>query len=131
MPRGKAHSPEVKAAVVAALLAGQGVTEVASQYHLDNSVVSRWKSNLGPEMQEVATKKRNEIDELLTNYLRETLVTLQVQQLHFRDKDWLAKQDASDLAILHGVSTDKAIRLLEAAERVSSEDVATPPGAAD
>lgn len=121
----------MKAAVVAALLAGQGVEEVAGQYHLAKQTVSDWKSGLGAEIGQVQTKKRNEIDELLTNYLRETLVTLQVQQLHFRDKDWLAKQDASDLAILHGVSTDKAIRLLEAAERVSAEDVATPPGASE
>lgn len=132
MPRGKAHSPEVKAAVMAALLAGQGVDEVAGQYNLPKATVSRWGSSIGPEMEQVGTKKRETIDQLLTDYLRETLVTLQVQQQHFRDLDWLSRQDASDLAILHGVSTDKAIRLLEAAERVNGpEDVGTPGGAPD
>ncbi len=32
----------------------------------------------------------------------------------FRDEDWLYKQDASELTVLHGVVSDKTIRLLEA-----------------
>ena len=56
--RGKKHSPEVKAAVMAALLTGQGVAAVASQYKLDKSVVSRWRAQINSdELQQVATKK--------------------------------------------------------------------------
>jgi hypothetical protein len=55
-----------------------------------------------------------DLDALLTNLLRENLLTLAAQQEFFRNEDWLRKQSAADLAILHGVSTDKALRLLEA-----------------
>jgi transposase-like protein len=131
MARGKAHSEETKAAVLAALLTGQGVNEVARQYELDSSVVSRWKKQLPAEqLQQVATEKRDEFGDLLAGYLRTNLVTLQVQSEFFRNEEWLKKQPASDLAVLHGVVTDKTIRLLEAAERAA--DVLQPePGAAD
>ena len=47
-------------------------------------------------------------------YLRELLVTTRAQLKVFRDESWLAKQAASEAAVLHGVLTDKAIRLREA-----------------
>lgn len=121
MARGKAHSDETKAAVMAALLAGQGVTEVATKYSLDPSVVSRWRKLIPTvQLQEVATKKEDEFGDLLAGYLRETIITLSAQARHFRDADWLKDQDAGALAVLHGVQTDKAIRLLEAAERANN-----------
>jgi transposase-like protein len=116
------HSPEKKAAVMAALLAGQGVDATARQYKISKATVSRWKSELGNErMEQIETKKRETMDELLLDYLRETLTTLQVQAIHFRDQDWLAEQSASELAVLHGVQTDKAIRLLEALESAGGD----------
>lgn len=128
--RGKAHSEETKAAVMAALLQGQGVNEVAEKYQVPKACVSRWKQEIGPQLEQLGTEKRDEFGDLLASYLRTNLVTLQVQSEFFRDPDWLKKQPASDLAVLHGVVTDKTIRLLEAAERAA--DVLQPePGAAD
>lgn len=112
MARGKAHSPELRAQVLAALMAGQGVSEVAKQYGLDKGLVSRWRS-----LQPVATKTDPDLEDLIGEYLRETLITLAVQQRHFRDPEWLAQQSASELGVLHGISVDKAIRILGAAER--------------
>ena len=114
---------------MAALLAGQGVDEVAAQYKLPKATVSRWKASIPGEMEQVGTKKRERIDDLLLNYLEETLTTLSVQQQHFRDKAWLTTQSAQELAVLHGVSTDKAIRLLEAAEAASDGDDGEPVAA--
>src|SRR5688500_14626915 len=113
--RGKSHDPELKAAVLAALLTGQGVNEVARQYSLDPSIVSRWRKTLpADQLQQLATEKRDEIGDLLVCYLRENLTTLQVQVRHFRNEVWLQDQSASELAVLHGVLTDKSVRLLEA-----------------
>jgi transposase-like protein len=121
--RGKETSPEVRAAVTAALLAGQGVCEVATQFNLDKSIVSRIRAALGSDqLQRLATKKQIDFGELLAGYLEETIITLQAQAKFFRDETWLSKQPASDLAILHGVAADKAIRLLEAIERANSVD---------
>lgn len=118
--RGRATDPAKKAQVIAALLLGQSVTEVAKQYGLDTGLVSRIKATMPTEvLQEVAAKKEFDFGTQIAHYLQENLKTLAVQAEHFRDLSWLAKQDAADLAVLHGVTTDKAIRLLEAAERAA------------
>ena len=49
-------------------------------------------------------------------YLKGSLHTLQEQARFFADAEWLRKQDAADVAVLHGVLTDKVVRLLEALE---------------
>jgi transposase-like protein len=49
--------------------------------------------------------------------------------IHTRDKEWLGVQSAGELAILHGVLTDKAIRLLGALrtdDSIRLPDAATP-----
>ncbi len=116
MPRGKKHSPEVRAAVTAALLTGQGVNEVASQYKLDKSVVSRWRAPINSdELQQVADEKREEFAELLAVSLRETIRTLTIQVQFFRSEKWLKDQSAAELATLFGVITDTVVRILEAA----------------
>ena len=46
MARGQ-YSDEVKAAVMAALLAGQGVNEVAAAYSVPTATVRSWKSRAG------------------------------------------------------------------------------------
>lgn len=115
--RGKAHSDETKAAVMASLMAGGSITEVAKEHNLDVSLVSRWRKQLpDDQLQEVATKKERDFGSLLADYLEETLVTLSAQQRHFRDKTWLSNQSAAELGVLHGIAADKAIRLFEAAE---------------
>lgn len=119
--RGRKHSEEVRAQVMASLLAGQGVMEVASQYNLDASVVSRWKSAIpDDQLQVIATKKGERIEQLLFEYLTETLITLKEQTIIARERDYVTKQPAGELAVLHGVMADKAVRLLEAAHRATA-----------
>jgi transposase-like protein len=125
--RGKKHSEEVRAQVMASLLAGQGVMEVASQYNLDASVVSRWRSALPDnQLQVIATKKGERIECLLFEYLTETLVTLKEQAIIARERDYVTKQPAGELAVLHGVMADKAVRLLEAAHRATANGQEQP-----
>lgn len=57
----KQYSPEVKAAVIAALLSGQSVSSVAEEYNIPKGTVKGWKSrgiNNNTEVAEVATKKK-------------------------------------------------------------------------
>src|SRR5690606_22248922 len=100
-----------KAAVMAALLVGQGVAEVAKEYRLPQSTVSRWKAEARSE-----AGLSEDIGELLLTYLRQSLSTLRAQAEFFGNTDWLRRQKAADVAVLHGVMTDKAVRLLEAME---------------
>jgi transposase-like protein len=104
-----AHNEETKAAAMAALLAGQSVGEVAREYTLPPSTVSRWRKEARAE-----AGLSDDIGALLLDYLAANLETLQTQAVVFGDTEWLQKQGASELAILHGVMTDKAVRLLEA-----------------
>ncbi len=105
----KHHDPSLRATVMAALLAGQGVTEVARQYRLPKSTVQRWRKQA-----RVEAGKSDEIGDLLMGYLRENLRTLTAQAIIFRDRSFVTRGSPEHAAILHGVLTDKAVRLLEA-----------------
>ena len=111
------YSDQIKAQALAALFAGQSYTEVARVFGVPVGTLKSWKSRdaAGIETGDAtsATAKRERIGILLLEYLEINLETLKVQQIAFRNEDWLAKQSASEVAILHGVSFDKAIRLLE------------------
>ena len=113
----KVHDPETCAAAMSALLAGQGVAQVAREYQIPRSTVSRWKK----EARQRAGRS-DDIGALLLDYLREALLTLRVQAGLFRDKSWIHEQCASDAAILHGVVCDKVTRLLEALDDGGERD---------
>lgn len=109
------HNDETKAAVMAALLTGQSVSEVAKQYKVPRGTVARWSSEVNKDTNETfRNTKRERIGELIVSYLEEGLITLQEQVKVFRNEEWIKKQGASELAVLHGVIADKQIRLLEA-----------------
>ena len=97
---------------MAALLAGQSVCSVAKQYNLPKGTVSGWRHQ-AEGVASGATQKK-EIGDRLLEYLQASLTTLTAQVRAFSDEEWLKKQPASEVAVLHGVIADKAIRLLEA-----------------
>jgi hypothetical protein len=114
------YSDETKAAVMAALLAGQSISYVAKEYDIPAGTVKSWRarSMVAP----VATEKKAEIGDLVLRYLHANLTALEAQAIVFSDPDWLEKQEADQAAVLHGVMTDKAIRLLEALSNARSGD---------
>lgn len=113
MTERREYDEATKAAVMAALLTGQSIGQVAKQYKIPEGTVKYWKMQSRPN-QLVDPQKKDFVGSLLFDYLVASLRSLRIQAEHFGDTDWLAKQSASDLAVLHGVSTDKVIRLLEA-----------------
>ena len=112
------YSDNIKAQAIAALLAGQSYTEVARAFNVPVGTLKSWKSRdvAGVDAGDAtsATAKKERIGALLLDYLVTTLETLKAQQVVFADAEWLKKQSASEVAILHGVLADKTIRLLEA-----------------
>ena len=116
MTERREYDEATKAAVMAALLTGQSVTEIAEKYNINPATIRSWKSRQqnGETVATVATEKKAQIGDLLLAYLNTMLVTLEVQARHFGNEEWLTKQTADQLAVLHGVSVDKAVRLLEA-----------------
>lgn len=98
---------------MAALLTGQAVSAVAKEYNIPPATIRSWKS--ASKLQNaVGQEQRYEIGDMLLDYLREILNALRLQAIHFGKADWLNTQSAADLAVLHGVSADKAIRIIEA-----------------
>lgn len=130
-PKKTKYSSESKAAAMAALLAGQSCSQVAAEYKIPEGTVKAWSVRMRarPEVAAVASennrvateKKATEIGDLLVQYLRANLETLAAQQVVFRDPVWLRDQTADALAVLHGVLTDKAVRLLEALGGASTD----------
>jgi transposase-like protein len=120
--RGKAHGDAVKAQVMAALLTGQTVTEVAKAFSINHSLVSRWRKAISvDQLHEVALKKKESIEELLLDYLATNLRTLKAQSEQASRPDYIQKQSASELAVLHGVIADKTFRILGALQPAESE----------
>jgi transposase-like protein len=114
--KGKAHPQEIKAKVIAALLAGMGVVEVARELDLPHNTVSQYRSQI-PEgkLDELRRKKGERIDDLVYAYLVQNLETLQAQSRAVSDENYIKSQPAGELATLHGVMADKTVRLLEVA----------------
>jgi hypothetical protein len=100
------------------------VSSIAKQYNIPKGTVSNWKRGNGVGGPEKRTQKADDIGELIISYLQTNLNALRVQAEAFIDREWLAKQDASDVAVLHGVMTDKAVRLLEAMSAGDDSDAA-------
>ena len=123
MARGETRPPEVKAAALAALMTGQSVDAVAEQYKLPRGTVLDWKRQAKLATDAVRTEKTGEtnIIALVDRYLARNLETLAIQAEQFADRGWLAKQSASEAAVLHGVMVDKAVRILQASEAASAD----------
>ena len=122
--RGRKNSDAIQAQVVAALLAGQGVTEVAKKYNLAKSTVSNIKNGLSSDdIEHVRTQKRESLAALVEAHLTESLkAATDIARKVRTDKQWFAKQSAQEVAILYGVLTDKAVRILEASEAASQDN---------
>lgn len=114
------YSEHIKAQALAALLAGQSFSEVARSMGVPIGTLKSWKQRHADVLGSAvlvdapdASTKRERIGALLLDYAVTTLETLKAQQKVFANEEWLLKQSASELAVLHGVSVDKAVRLLE------------------
>ncbi len=131
MASGREHPAQVKAAVMAALMQGQSVHAIAEEYDLPRTTVISWKKAIQSENIIDGPQKRDELGELIITYVRENLETLAAQSRHARNSDWLTKQPASELAVLHGVIADKTLRILAALEPDDASVVEATTGTAD
>lgn len=102
---------------MAALLAGQGVMEVAKQYKLPQSSVSRIKQEIDiQKLDEVGFKKEFDLNASIIGFLKENLETLTAIARETRKPEYIKEQPASEIATLYGVIADKSFRILSALE---------------
>jgi transposase-like protein len=113
----KKYSEETRAAVMASLLAGQSVTQAADAHGVPRGTVAHWSASLRDTKRNVSDDNKERIGDLLVEYLTEALQTMKEQVKIARDEKWLKQQEASQFAVLHGVISDKATKILEALTR--------------
>lgn len=121
--RRRAYSDEVKAAALADLaLLGPGA--VATKYGIPIGTIWSWASRTAEPL---ASVKKDHIGALVATYLEANLQALTAQAYVASQPEYINRQSADGLAILHGVMADKSVRLLEALH-ASQVDAAAEPG---
>lgn len=121
------YSDETKAAVMTALLAGQSVSKVAEEFDIPRSTVGNWSAKLNKAgIPVVPDEKKTEIGERLVELVHK-MIDAQFAVLEvMTEKDYLRKQDLSELALSFGVNNDKLDRILarmsHAADDTTAED---------
>lgn len=118
--KSKNYSARIIARAVALLVAGNSVQAVADQLEIPQRTISEWKAQFPSDFAEIRTK-REVVEDLLGQYLEETLRANLAQLKVFADESWIRTQTAGELATLHGVIFDKAVRILDAAHRAGEE----------
>lgn len=125
---GRPVDPETKGKALADLATGMGVRAVARTYGLSQGTVSKWaagvRTSVSTVVETMETIKKMSLPELCAEYLHASLEAQIAQARLFADPEWLHKQSAHDLAVLHGIHNDKVVRLLYAFRPAKEESAA-------
>lgn len=112
------YPEELKAVALAALLNGQSVNVVAEKYNIPSGTIKSWatreRNALRGNDSVVTEDQQERIGHLIIDNVEAMLQTTKEMLDVVRDKTWLEKQTASEVAVLFGVISDKTFRLLEA-----------------
>lgn len=108
------HSPEVKAASVAALLGGETIASVSRRTGIARSTLVKWRTALTGDAPLISQQKKEAIGEQLYGLLEDSIAYLRFEVRTTADADWIKNQAADQLAIYHGVVFDKSVRLAAA-----------------
>jgi hypothetical protein len=116
----KRHPPEVRAAAVAAVATGEQPSAVAKRFGISQGLLHGWcEQDLPPvDLTEVSrsdlarTRTRERMAGLIYDCIGDILGTVRNQLRAASDEEWLARQDAGDVAAILDREIDGAIRLL-------------------
>ena len=114
------YTQEKKAHVLAEVIMGHTSQSIAEKYDIPVGTVQTWKQE-ATQLNPVQREKKEELGELVTEYVREALRTLRNQSIAFGDVDYLHAQNAADNAILHGVMADKVGRIIASLQSINAE----------
>jgi len=111
--RGVPHSPELRAQVVAAIIAGATVAQAAQRFGLRKQTVSEWLQT--EEVRTVRTTRERTpevLEAMIFDLVAEHITTLRAQLQAAAATAYVQGQTAGDLAQLLGTERDTLIRLL-------------------
>lgn len=122
---------EIKAAALADLVF-MSSGAVAAKYGLKASTIRQWNHRdehplAIPDVTHVTLKKQRVVA-LMLEYLEANLNAQIAQAYVAADPTYINRQPASELAILHGVLSDKSFRLVEALQSDGHADTEDRPG---
>lgn len=119
----RSYSDDFKAEVMAALLAGQSVTDVSKEYEVPRGTVAGWSSKLNEAgVPTVSNTKKEEFGERLLQ-LANTIIDAQLSMLQvMAEKDYLRQQDLAQLATAMGITNDKLDRLMMRFSNASADN---------
>jgi len=127
--RGVAHPDSLRAEAVAAVLAGTAIAQVARQYGIDKSVVSRWVATDATHPAR-ARHDPEELADLIVDLVESHVHAIHAQLQAASRPEWLEKQTAAELAALVAVERDTAIRLLAGLRPADDQPALEPPAGA-
>ncbi len=124
------HAPETRAAAVAAVATGERPSDVAKRFGISQGILHGWcEKDLPPvDLSEISrsdlarARSRERIAELIYDCTASILTAIQLQLQGVSREEWLAKQNAGDLAALLDKELDGAIRLLAGFRTSETED---------
>lgn len=107
------YTDDTKAAVMAALLAGQSVSKVSEEFDIPRSTVGNWSAKLNQAgVPTVPDEKKEEIGERLVVLVHKMLDAQYAMLEVMAEKDYIRKQDIAELGMSFGVNNDKLDRIL-------------------
>lgn len=114
------YTDKLKAKVIADILLHAGsLQEIAAKHNVPDATIRTWNSRL-VKHSEVAqietdeTQVKQRIGDHLLTILNANLKAQLAQLETFANREWLEKQNAKDIGILHGILQDKAVMLIGA-----------------
>jgi transposase-like protein len=132
MPRGVPHSPELRAQVVAAIIAGATVAQVAQRFGLRKQTVSEWLQS--EEVRTVRTTRERSpevLEAMIFDLVAEHITTIRAQLQATASAAYVQGQSAGDVAALLGTERDTLIRLLAGFRPIDPSPDELPAGSAD
>lgn len=112
------YSEEIKGAALADVVL-LGTSATAAKYGIPRTTLLTWQQQF--TVVHNPSLKREYIGGLVAAYLEANLQALTAQAYVASDPEYINRQPADGLAILHGVMADKSVRLLEAISRHQPE----------
>ena len=128
--RGHPLSEEVKATIIAHLLAGETGSRIAKELGVGRTVVYNIKNTIREQLAVLEAERREEIADNLFATIVDTQEALRAMLRVMSNETYLFKQPAESIAVLYGVTFDKGVRLLESLAPVE-EDTSSNPVSAD
>jgi len=120
--RGVEHPAQLRAQVVAAVLAGTTIAQAARQYGLSKATIGTWLAQ-DDEIRTVRTEQgARDLGELIVDLIAQHVVTLSAQLQAAARPEWLEKQPAAELAQLVVAERDTVLRLLAGLRPANIDD---------